>query len=98
MYFLIGIGHPAAELLFLRVLGKGIHAFPEGKPCYFVISLLSFHFRIVQASSIYTWRRPSLHSPRFKAKFNQLFSNAVGRLFSCSSPSKIFLSNVYQTI
>ena len=88
MHFGDGVGDPAATLvlwlyLFHRQVGETNHLF---------VSVLYFHFGIVEASAIYAGRGTRLEPGGFKAMFHKLLGNTCRPALSDPSAAKLLLS------
>src|SRR6476646_8458317 len=92
VHLLIGVSNPATFLF------CGFCGIEKRKASDFRVAFLLFHFGIVQASSINTGRSAGLQSICFKAKTNQLFRQARGRLLSHSAATKILFPYVYDSV
>ena len=86
------MGNPAASLL------TDFERFGIGKSHYFIITFLFDEFAEIYGSTIYADRRPSFQSLDFKTEFLELFTDAVTGHLTHSTPRKMLLPNMNQTI
>src|SRR6185312_10607457 len=92
MYGLVGVGDPAA------LLPQGFWRRKKGKADNPRVSLLFFHFRIIQASAVDAGWGAGFQAIAFKAKANQLPRDAGCCFFRDTAAAKAFFPDMDHTV